>query len=421
MKVEDIVMLLKEKIGVNPDSIGHDAIKKVICNSMEEHGVESVALYYSTLTQDDAALQDLIESVVIPETLFFRDKQPFEAIKENVALLRRVLCDDGEPIRILSIPSSTGEEPYSIAISCVEAGLNAEEFEIYAFDISNRALRIAEEARYGDYSFRGCEPSYKERYFQYKDGYYHVNREIRDPVRFFHGNLIEETFLNSLEKSNFHIIFCRNLLIYFDRTTKIKAMNIISELLHDDGLLVVGHADTAMLPSLGYKRFSQKYSFTYIRGDSCLKPYEDVNQRLKIRGKELIQTLSESRRLHAEKNRKSEKKSCEKTRLTKKACYQQIEILIDSNNFVDAEDLCKEYIADFSDDGEIYHYLGVVLYVQDKYDVAEEAFKKAVYLHPGDESALLYLAEIARNRGETAVAERYEQRAARIKSRTMSK
>lgn len=422
MNVSQIVEFLQQKIGMNPDSVGHDTMKKAIYTSMLAYDLDDLEYYYQLLHTDETVLQELIDAVVIPETLFFRDKQPFQALKENLKNFSRTFCKEGEPLKILSVPSSTGEEPYSIAMTCLEAGLNYDEFEIHACDISQRLLDVAAKGEYGEYSFRGCDPIYKARYFSHRDGYYQIDKALQKTVRFFQGNLIGSGFVNNIGQ-RFHIVFCRNLLIYFDRQTKRKALDAITLLLHDDGVLVVGHADTAILPSLGYKSFSHEFSFTYVKGNSQHQPIVNVNKRLTQKGLELIEALTEARSPSSppsppwEKAYEMTNEARDEEVKTKKQLYQEIEQLFVEKEFLMARKLCETYTAEFGGDGKIYHMLGRIALAEGEIEIAEENFKKAIYLHPDDENALYYLTNIVTQRGDDEAARRYQQRAERIKAR----
>ena len=427
MNIELIVDFLQQKIGMNPESVGHDTMKKAIYSSMLAHDLDDFEYYYQLLNADSNVLQELIEAVIIPETSFFRDKQPFQALKENLRYFSRVFCKEGVPLKILSIPSSTGEEPYSIAMTCLEAGLSYDEFEIHACDISQRVLDVAVKGEYGEYSFRGCDPIYKQRYFTHEQGCYTIDENLKKTVRFFQGNLLGDGFVSDVGQ-RFHIVFCRNLLIYFDRQTKRKAIDVITLLLHDDGVLVVGHADTAVLPSLGYKSLSHGFSFTYVKCHSEHKPIVSDNNTLTLKGLKLIEELTAARSpkneapsfLAVPSHETVNAHGDDEQLKTKSELYQEIEKFFYEKEFLMARKLCETYIVEFSGEGEVYHILGRIALAEGEPETAEEHFKKAIYLHPDDENALYYLTEIMKQKGDKAAALRYQQRADRIKARKTS-
>ncbi len=418
MNIEDIVKYLQFKMGMNPDSVGHGTMKKAIYTAMHEKKIDNIDCYYQLIDNEPEVLQALIDGVIIPETSFFRDKNPFISLKEHLAGFKSRLCEFDEPLKILSIPSSTGEEPYSIAMTCLEAGLKHSEFEIHAYDISQRVLDIAQKGIFSEYSFRGCDPLYKSRYFSYQDEQYKIDENLQNTVSFFLGNLISEGFVTQVAQ-RYHIVFCRNLLIYFDRPTKRKAIGVVSLLLHDDGLLVVGHADTAILPSLGYKSFSQRFSFAYVKSDSEHKECEREQYSIIQRGKELIESLSAVRKSTSMALSPPPPLPAviDKGEVADRDTYQKIEELISEKKFKEAKNLCYQQLMGMGSEGVIEHYLGSISFHQGEMVEAEVHFKKAIYLQPNDAIALHFLANIRHLCGDKLASLRYEQRAERIKAR----
>ncbi len=422
MKIELIVRYLQQQMGMNPDAVGFDTMKKAIFIAMSANELNDLDGYYQLIQQDSSALQKLIETVVIPETSFFRDKKPFQVLKSNLRPLYRALCDEGEPLKILSVPSSTGEEPYSIAMTCLEAGLKYGEFEILACDISQRVLEVAERGLYSDYSFRGGCETYQQRYFTHKDNLFQINESLRNSVTFFQGNLIGDHFIDKVAQK-FHIIFCRNLLIYFDKNTKYKAVSVIDSLLHDEGLLVVGHADTAILSNLGYRRFSDQLSFTYVKSHNTQQAVVKIdNSTLAEKGKRVMAALVAARTDIAPPQPSDEEKvSATTTSVSLKSSrnlIQEFEALLLNNEICRLTALCLRLIKESHESGIANHYLARIAFLEGDMQLAEERFKKAIYLRPDDEKALHFLAEISKKQGDEAAAQRYQQRANRIKART---
>ncbi len=422
MKIELIVRYLQQQMGMNPEAVGFDTMKKAIYIAMSANDLDDLDGYYQLIQQDSAALQNLIDTVVIPETSFFRDKKPFQVLKNNVRPLYRALCEEGEPLKILSVPSSTGEEPYSIAMTCLEAGLKYGEFEILACDISQRVLEVAQRGLYSDYSFRGGCEAYQQRYFTRKEHLFQIDESLRNSVTFFQGNLIGDHFIDKVAKK-FHIIFCRNLLIYFDKHTKCKAVSVIDSLLYDEGLLVVGHADTAILSDLGYRRFSDQLSFTYVKNHNAQRVVAKTDHdAFAEKGKRVMAALAAARTdMVSSPSPDVAEVSAAVTTVSVKSSrdlIQEFEALLLNNEFCRLTALCLRLIKEPHESGIAHHYLGRIAFLEGDMAVAEERFKKAIYLRPDDEKALHFLAEISKKQGDEAAAQRYQQRASRIKART---
>src|SRR6476646_1464122 len=146
--------LLKQKIGLNAAAIGSNTIARSVRHRMAHCSLEDPVAYLSQLQTSTAELDALIETIVVPETWFFRDREPFVLLAHYV-VSEWLPAHPHQILRILSAPCSTGEEPYSIAIALLEAGLSASQFRIDAIDISQTALQKAQQAVYDEYSFRG--------------------------------------------------------------------------------------------------------------------------------------------------------------------------------------------------------------------------------------------------------------------------
>src|SRR5213075_562485 len=180
---------LREVMGLDANSIGSSTVQRTIRLRMKAHDLQQIEDYLALFDKSAAEREELIESVVIAETWFFRDAESFCA-------LVRVVREQWQPehaagqLRVLSVPCSTGEEPYSLAIALLEAGLPAERFRIDAADISERVLVRAREGVYGKNSFRGKNLGFRDRYFrQTKEGLV-LDANIRSRVSFFRGNII---------------------------------------------------------------------------------------------------------------------------------------------------------------------------------------------------------------------------------------
>src|SRR5262249_53683940 len=139
-------------------------------------------------------------------------------------------------LRILSVPCASGEEPYSIIMALLDAGLQVEQFDVQGADISPRSLARARAAVYGRNSFRGDDLGFRDRFFkQTRDGYA-LEPRVRDAVRFFEGNLLSAQFLTDSQTYDF--VFCRNLLIYLDPVNRARVLNKLAGILAPSGVLI---------------------------------------------------------------------------------------------------------------------------------------------------------------------------------------
>ncbi|HKY08149.1 MAG TPA: CheR family methyltransferase, partial [Candidatus Binatia bacterium] len=209
MALKEFEQLLKQAIGLDAASVGSSAIERAVQRRMAACQSESLSEYREFVRASESERQELIEAVVVPETWFFRDGEAFTALGRIVQMERPA---NDALVRVLSVPSSTGEEAYSIAMTLFDAGLAANHFGVEAFDVSRYAVAQAERAVYGRNSFRGQELQFRDRYFEATEQGYRLSERVRRQVRFRQGNLFGPQFLSAVE--SYDIVFCRNLLIY---------------------------------------------------------------------------------------------------------------------------------------------------------------------------------------------------------------
>jgi chemotaxis protein methyltransferase CheR len=190
-------------------------------------------------------IKDVVESMTTNETSFFRDNRPFDMLKETVL---PTLIEKRSSMRKLSIwcaASSTGQEPYSIAMILKEtqalAGWN---IDILGTDISTEVIEQAQKGEYSQFEVqRGLPIQMLMNYFeQMDDGKWKLKPEITKMVAYKYFNLLEN--ISSLGK--FDVVFCRNVLIYFDKETKAKVLAGIEKVLAPDGFLFLGGAETVI-------------------------------------------------------------------------------------------------------------------------------------------------------------------------------
>ncbi len=195
--------------------------------------------------KDPALITEIVEAMTTNESLFFRDGKPFDQLKELV--LPRLLTARAatKRIRIWSAASSSGQEPYSIAMVIKEAGAQFAgwNIEIIATDLSLEILQKAKNGVFTQFEVqRGLPITLLVKYFKQDGDKWQISDELRSMVKFKPFNLLE----NPSPLGTFDIVFCRNVLIYFDQETKGLVLNGISSIMPDDGVLYLGGAETVL-------------------------------------------------------------------------------------------------------------------------------------------------------------------------------
>ena len=214
-----------------------------IARGMRRAGGTDLAAYFARVRDDVAALDDLVDELVVGETHFMRDPDQMALIRREVlsALKDRRLAG-GPPARIWSAGCATGEEAYSLAILLEEEGQD-EGALILGTDLSAAALQKARAASYPAWSLRGAGPGFLEDYFQLTRGRRVLVERIRSKVRFERLNLVGEEDYAAKGASGMDLILCRNVLIYFDRQAAGRIAARLFDCLAEGGVLLTAGAD----------------------------------------------------------------------------------------------------------------------------------------------------------------------------------
>ena len=238
-------------------SFGPDArpvLERRLRERLAVHHLTSFSAYYQRLFQNGgrAELDEAIELVAIHETYFFREEYQLTALKNEI--LPMLLSDTGSRSRISiwSAGCSTGEEVYSIAIAAREASLlSGREIRIFGSDISRRCLAAARRGVYGSSAFRATPADIRRRYFIDRSDGAHVSDEIRSMCSFGQLNLLDTPRTAIVGKVD--VIFCRNVLIYFDDASRRRVIETFYERLSPGGFLLLGHSESLLNVSTAFE------------------------------------------------------------------------------------------------------------------------------------------------------------------------
>jgi chemotaxis protein methyltransferase CheR len=192
-------------------------------------------------------LADIMDLLTTNETYFFRESFQLKAFSEEIIpeLVVRKSERGNRSLRIWSAGCSSGEEPYTIAMLLSGIPLlSGWKIEIIGTDISHKVLQQGRRAVYGRSSFRAMDEDTLKRFFHQQDAGFQVNDSIRELVTVSHLNLFDSHRVASLGK--FDLIFCRNVIIYFDQTAKKRVIESFHSALYDGGFLLLGHSESLM-------------------------------------------------------------------------------------------------------------------------------------------------------------------------------
>jgi chemotaxis protein methyltransferase WspC len=404
---------LREAMGLDASSIGSSVVQRTVRLRMKAQGLEKLDDYIALLQSSPAECEELIESVVVNETWFFRDRESFCALVHLVKEEWLPTHSTGA-LRILSVPCSSGEEPYSLVMALIESGLPPERFRVDAADISERALARARAGLYTKNSFRGKELGFRERYFRKTSDGLILDPIIRSRVSFFRGNIISPDFP---VRALYDVIFCRNLLIYFDRNTQKQAITQLRRLLVTNGILFVGPAEQPLIADHGFEPVGIPLAFAsrkmgaindrpvQSRGNSSGVVYQSVPPAA-ISAATTATTFA----AQVEPSRPAKAAHAAMNNLA------TVRLLADSGNLEEAASICENCLRADSTSPEAWYLLGLIRDARGDAG-AVECYRKALYLDPEHYETLLQMALLAERDGNRVRARTFRSRAERLRSK----
>lgn len=468
---EKVEELLRTRIGLNPNSIGSRSILRAVNRGMRTGKMRGLVDYLNELQERPELFKALVESIVVPETSFFRNRASFVFLRQWISQA----WTRGRVLRVLSVPCSTGEEPYSIAITLREEGLAMEDFHIDAVDISEQAIAKARQGVYSPYAFRRQNHRSNDKYFtlnvldtekkvqkiersanmrreqRRRIQRYHLVESIKEKVNFLQGNLLSSGLL--VHQPPYDIIFCRNLLIYFDREARKKTMAFFNRKLKPGGLLFVGYAETGLIDSEHYRAVPYPQTFAYYRREAAKA---DSLQDISSAATRSARSFNQKRKRPAEvapvfglpaplakdplarnplakdlltedlpigdlqiEDIKGSKSVCSpvaqelcsvlprkleiSSNLVAPHCSAALAIaqqLADSGAVKKAAEQCDKYLAAFPTDAKAYLLRGELYQAMNELPEAEGCFRKAIYLSPQLYEALVHLMLLKEAQGD---------------------
>lgn len=413
MSLRSIKDLLKSTIGMNVGAVGVSNFERAVRQRMKSLEITDVHEYAIKL-RTSQELGELIDEVIVPETWFFRNPASFSALQQFAVQARKGHVA-GRKLTIMSMPCSTGEEPYSIAMALDQAGLQPQEYQIDAFDVSPRLLTKAKRGVYSRNSFRNKEDDFRESYFDLVGGTFLIHEKMRNAVNFQQGNLLDSYF--KIDGQRYDVIFCRNLLIYFDRETQNQAMRTMHRLLADDGIMLLGHAETPEFLRGNFSRSEYARSFAYRKIVNPAKEIKTASATDSAAEKVLVLAPTPRPNPRPEFLQTVELKMADALPQTDAQVLREAARLANRGELRAAGTLCENYLREFPTSAQAYYLLGLVREAEGKTHLVADLFKKAVYLDPNHYEAMIHLALHLARYGDANSATNLQQRARRVLSR----
>lgn len=235
-------------------------VERRVSERMAATGSASFASYFASLRGHLAGeIEQLINAFTVNETYFYREDHQFRCLTADLLGRRTAARSPRQPVRIWAAPCSTGEEPYSIAMWLLEnwADVDAWDVEIVGSDIDTRVLEAARQGCYGGRALMRLTPALIARYFEPNgEDQWRIVPELRESVRFSEVNVMDPA--QTAAHGRFDVIFCRNLLIYFDDAARRLAAENLFESLLPGGYICLGHSESMsrISPLFEVRRFA---------------------------------------------------------------------------------------------------------------------------------------------------------------------
>ncbi|MFH0902383.1 MAG: protein-glutamate O-methyltransferase CheR [Pseudomonadota bacterium] len=234
------------------------------------HRLEALSLgsfgdYYRYLRYDPGRkteIEEIIERITTNETYFFREMYQLEAFRDEILPEIWTRKPRGKRLTVWSAGCATGEEVYSIVILILESGLFHDwDVRVFGNDISRRVLQVARKGVYGRSSFRATDERYLRRYFREVDGKYQLRDEVKTVASFGQVNLLDDDTLSIV--GDVDVIFCRNVLIYFDMEVRRRVVMSFHRRLVKGGYLLLGHSESLLNITTAFELVHLKRDMVY--------------------------------------------------------------------------------------------------------------------------------------------------------------
>ncbi len=261
--------LIKDYCGIFFDENSKYLLEGRLSKRLKTLYINDFRDYYRFLLYDrkrEEELTAIIDLLTVNETYFFRELNQLTAFSKEILPELKDRNRLKKRLRIWSAGCSTGEEPYTIAMLILESGLmQGWEINILGSDINQRVLTAARRGAYRTNSLRTTEDYYIRKYFNEADGLHYVKDDLKNIVSFSYANLLDPVRIRLIEQMD--VIFCRNVMIYFNLDTRRKVIDNFYDRLVRGGYMLLGHAESLMNISAAFSLKHLKYDMVYQKPD----------------------------------------------------------------------------------------------------------------------------------------------------------
>jgi chemotaxis protein methyltransferase CheR len=243
--------LIYKESGITFTATNRSILESRLKEQLRIHQLASVRAHFEKISKSKEDLKDFLDSITTNLTRFFRNQAHFDALEHYVIPELMKIKQGSNTIKIWSAGCSTGEEPYTIAMLLSEILPPSWKYEILASDISLKCLMTAKEGFYADSRIVGIPDNYLRKYFDKVDGGYKIHADIMSRIRFDYHNLS-----NDSGQRNLDLVFCRNVIIYFDEAAQLAVINRFWDSMANRSFLFIGHSESL---------FGMKTKFEFVK------------------------------------------------------------------------------------------------------------------------------------------------------------
>ncbi len=246
VNLKELVHILAQERGLDLRGYKPSNLERRFRKRMHQVGVTSYPEYLEKLRNDPPEINELLNTVLINVTEFFRDPQAWDVLRRDVLVPLFASMKPGDPFRAWSAGCASGEEAYSLAMlvaDCLGPRITEHDIKIYATDIDEEALQVARRGEYPADHLRLVRPEWRQRYFAGTNRL-RIQRELRRMIIFGRSNLVSDAPI-----SHCHLVLCRNVLIYFDNAMQRQVLSRLHYALEPNGVLFLGKAESKLTGS----------------------------------------------------------------------------------------------------------------------------------------------------------------------------
>jgi len=257
--------LIYDESGITFSATNRSILDSRIKELLRQKNIATPTDYYALVTSNSEEMKEMLDSITTNLTRFFRNQPHFDALVNYVIpdIIERKKASSGldRTIKVWSAGCSTGEEPLTISMilkSILPMGFN---YQITASDISLKSLLVGQKGFYADNKVDGIPADYLAKYFTKVEGGYQANKEILDPIHFDYHNLKNDSGIRNLD-----VVFCRNVLIYFDEAAQLAVVNRFYDAMAAKSYLFIGHSESLFGMKTQFEFLKTEWACLYTKG-----------------------------------------------------------------------------------------------------------------------------------------------------------